>query len=233
MALPLWTIEILESITFFKKWEKILDIWLWDWDASKKFLEKWMRVSATWIDIDSYKIEKKLKDFIELKESFVTKLDYSDNYFDYVWASHIIEHEINPGLAFQEIRRVLKDNWKLIICLPPYKTQIVWWHVNTWYTIWQLMYQLILNKFNIKNGSFIEYWYNICWIVSKDNSIILPKLRYDSWDIENLSHLFPMNVKQWFEWNISKVNWSYKLPISKNIKHIIKSIIYKILTKLK
>ncbi len=212
MALPIWTFEIIKSIDFLKKWDKILDIWLWDWDASEEFLRKWLDVYATWININSYNLNTNLKKNINLKESFVTNLDYPDNFFDYVLASHIIEHEINPWLAFQEIRRVLKKSWKLIICLPPYKEKIVWWHVNTGYTIWQLMYQLILNKFNIKEWHFINYWYNICWIVKKDNKIKLPELRYDNWDIEKLSHLFPLKTKQWFNWNIKKINWHFRLP---------------------
>ena len=212
MALPLWTIDILKSLSFFEKWKKVLDIWLWEWDASVFFVQKKLKVSATWININSYNLKTNLKEKIELKESFVTNLDFPDNHFDYVWASHVIEHEINPWLAFKEIRRVLKDWWTLVICIPPYKSKIVWWHINTWYTVWQLMYQLVLNKFNIKKWNFITYGHNICWVVKKDDHIILPNLRYDNWDVETLSHLFPINVKQWFNWNIKKINWPFRLP---------------------
>jgi len=212
MPLPLGTNEILHSLDFFTPGDKVLDIWLGDGDASAFFLKKQLDVYATWINIDTYDIRTDLKDQITLKESFVTKLDFQDNFFDIVWASHIIEHEINPWLALLEIKRVLKNGGKLIICLPAYKSKIVWGHVNTGYTLGQIMYQLVLSGYNIKSWNFIKYGYNLCAIVEKDDAIILPELRYDSGDIETLSHLFPFEVQQWFEWNIKNHNWKYPLP---------------------
>jgi SAM-dependent methyltransferase len=226
--LPFWTIEIIESLTF-DAWKRVLDIWLWDGDASRIFLERWLEVHATWLEIDSYNLEKKIKDNIKLKENFVTKLEYDNDFFDYVLASHIIEHEINPGLAFREIHRVLKNWWKLVICLPPYKSKIVGWHINVGYNLWQLMYQLLLSWFNIKHWSFINYGYNICAVVEKDTSLMLPKLRYDKGDIELLSEFFPFKAVQGFEWNIRSINWHSKLPnlFLKRIFNFLKSKMWK------
>lgn len=225
MPLPLWTPEILRSLDFLRPHDTILDIWLGDGDASLFFLEQWLEVYATWVNIESYDLNSNLQDKITLKESFVTKLDFPDDMFDIVWASHILEHEINPGLAFQEIRRVLKNGGKCIICLPPYKTKIVWGHVNTGYTLWQMMYQLLLSRYNIQWWSFIKYGYNLCAIVEKDDSIKLPELRYDKGDIETLSWLFPFEAIQWFEWNIKSHNWIFPLPSELSLSP---SIIYKI-----
>lgn len=41
-----------------------------------------------------------------------------DNFFDYVYSSHSLEHVRNPIVCLKEIRRVLKDSGKLLVILP-------------------------------------------------------------------------------------------------------------------
>jgi ubiquinone/menaquinone biosynthesis C-methylase UbiE len=48
----------------------------------------------------------------------VYRLPFSDNFFDGVLMNNILEHLENPEDAFAEIKRVLKNNGKLIIELP-------------------------------------------------------------------------------------------------------------------
>ena len=62
--LPFWTKEIIESLSLVT-WNKVLDIWLWDGDASKIFLDRWLEVYATWLEIDSYNISTELKEKIK------------------------------------------------------------------------------------------------------------------------------------------------------------------------
>lgn len=63
------------------------------------------------------------------------------------------------------------------------------------WNVGQLMYTLLVNGFNIKNGNFIEYRGNVCAFVQKENKSI-PKLNNDWWDIRTLydAGLFPVKI---------------------------------------
>ena len=48
----------------------------------------------------------------------VLKLDFEDNFFDYVFLIEVLEHVKNPFIALSEINRVLKKGGKLIMSTP-------------------------------------------------------------------------------------------------------------------
>ena len=48
----------------------------------------------------------------------LTNLQFKHSFFDYIIANHVLEHIEEIGLAFEEIRRVLKKTGKLIISFP-------------------------------------------------------------------------------------------------------------------
>lgn len=79
-------------------------------------------------------------------------------------------------------------------------------HVNVGWNLGQLMYVLLLNGFDIKNGHFVSHGYNTCAFVRKSLQP-LPSLRMAGGDLENLSDLWPMPVHQGFNGNIVSVNW--------------------------
>ncbi|MFW5983474.1 MAG: hypothetical protein ACOCQ4_03150, partial [bacterium] len=116
------------------------------------------------------------------------------------------EHIQNPGFALRKAHALLNKKGWLFVIVPPHKSQIVGGHVITGWNIGQLMYLLLLNSFDIKNGHFIKHGYNICGFVQKSKEK-LPKLLNDKGDIERLSQYFPMKVYQGFEGDISSVNW--------------------------
>jgi SAM-dependent methyltransferase len=57
-----------------------------------------------------------------------------DNYFDCIWCSHTLEHQLNPGIFLSTIKKKLKDGGILAITVPPMKHFIVAGHVNHWTT---------------------------------------------------------------------------------------------------
>lgn len=130
--------------------------------------------------------------------------------FDGIWASHVLEHQINPGIFLAQIHNDLHENGILAITVPPRKDEIVGGHVTLW-NAGILLYNLILAGFNCKNASVLTYGYNISVILKKE-SITLPDLKYGSGDIETLAEFFPkgLKVKQNFNGNIVKHNWNFK-----------------------
>ena len=57
-----------------------------------------------------------------------------DNNYDAVWCSHTLEHQLNPGLFLQTMKRKLKEGGLLMLTVPPMKHYIVAGHVNHWTT---------------------------------------------------------------------------------------------------
>lgn len=190
--------------------KKVLDIGLGRGEASSFFIKNGKEVYATGFFIDTYKVPKNLLPNLKLfKNIDTTNLHcFKNNQFDAVWCAHVLEHIQNIGLALKEIHRILKDNGILFIMIPPYKSKVVGGHLNPGSNLGNLMYNLLLTGFNIKEGSFIKHKYNICGFVRK-GKFKLPKLRHDAGDIGLLKDCFPMKVYQGFEGNIEKINWKW------------------------
>ena len=103
----------------------------------------------------------------------------------------------------------------------------------------QLMYVLLLNGFDVRSGSFIEYGYNVCGFVRRSERT-LPELRFDQGDISVLAKggYFPLPIEadsgDNFNGSIKAINWpdisNYKFGVQKNsIKQYILAIIWHVI----
>ena len=117
--------------------------------------------------------------------------------FDCIWASHVLEHQRNPGWFLDKCRNDLKDGGLLAVTVPPRKDAIVGGHVTLW-NPGLLLYNLILAGFDCKNATVMMYGYNIS-VITEKQQIDLPDLKMDSGDIESLAEFFPMDVKEGFD----------------------------------
>ena len=127
--------------------------------------------------------------------------------FDCIWASHVLEHQLDVNEFLEKCYSNLDDNGILAITVPPYKPNIVGGHVTLW-NAGLLLYNLILAGFDCSEAMVKTYGYNITVIVRKKFADIDSlDLHYDKGDIEKLAHLFPMEVEQGFNGNIDEVNW--------------------------
>lgn len=178
---------------------KILDVGLGKGQISEMFQEWGGEVTAIGLEIDSYGADiNDLRDKgITIVESNVEEMPFENEVFDVVVASHILEHVGNMSMALKEIRRVLKKDGWLYIFIPPYNSGVISGHINTGWNIGQLMYVLLLNGFDVKDGHFIKGNYSICSYTKKTEQK-LPVLRYDYGDIDllNSANLFPVPVKE-------------------------------------
>lgn len=127
---------------------------------------------------------------------------------DCIWASHVLEHQRNPGMFLEKCFALLKNDGLLAVTVPPAKHNIVGGHVSLW-NAGLLLYHLILAGFDCSQASVKSYGYNISVIVRKKQAD-LPRLRFDSGDINSLKDFFPIKIGEGFDGQIGEVNWQRK-----------------------
>lgn len=127
---------------------------------------------------------------------------------DCIWASHVLEHQRNPGAFLERCFDLLHDGGILAVTVPPLKHQIVGGHVSLW-NAGTLLYSLILAGFDCSNAAVKTYGYNISVIVKKQPYDFINDLRLnmDNGDIDILAPYFPTKVGEGFDGRIKSVNW--------------------------
>jgi len=126
--------------------------------------------------------------------------------FDCIWASHVLEHQVNPGRFLAKIREDLAEDGILAITVPPMKSTIVGGHVTLW-NAGLLLYHLVLAGFDCSDAKIRSVGYDVSVVVRYSPARIPDDLVQDSGDIERLAHLFPLPVRQGFDGNILELNW--------------------------
>lgn len=99
----------LELVPTDGKNKKLLDIGCREGEQSKYF--KSLGYTVTSIDVDQVFDEAQVVDCNQ-------PLPFSDEEFDVIWSSEVIEHLIDPISSLKEARRVLKPNGKLVYTTP-------------------------------------------------------------------------------------------------------------------
>jgi SAM-dependent methyltransferase len=132
----------------------------------------------------------------------------TNNKYDLVWCSHILEHQKNVGFFIEKCYSLLSDNGLLCITVPPLKKNIVGGHLTVWNT-GLLLYNLIINGIDCSDAVCFQYGYNISIIVNKKETINIDSmnLAYDYGDIEKLKSFFPIKAYQGFNGDIEKINF--------------------------
>lgn len=129
-----------------------------------------------------------------------------DLYFDGIWCSHVLEHQLNVNRFLTKLRYDLKVGGILAISVPPLKNAIVGGHVTLW-NAGLLLYNLILAGWDCSTARVGRYDYNISVIVPRKDILDMPTLAYDTGDIELLAPYFPFPVAHGFNGANCVVNW--------------------------
>lgn len=117
------------------KWKKILDIWCWWW-WKRVYLAKNYECFVYWIDIErefikqaeAISIEKKQEKRCFFSIQNAHNMDFKDEEFDVVIMNDVIEHIPKTKKLFDEVYRVLKKWWIVLINFAPYY-EIFWHHL--------------------------------------------------------------------------------------------------------
>lgn len=133
---------------------------------------------------------------------------------DAIWASHVLEHQPDPGAFLRCCFADLRDDGVMAVTVPPPKHEIVGGHLSLW-NAGLLLYHMVVAGFDCRNarvsgcyagGPLGDVPYNISVIVRKV-SAELPTLTFDSGDIERLAQFFPLPVQQGFDGRLLPINW--------------------------
>lgn len=118
----------------------------------------------------------------ELREGFLES-NFIDK-FDYVFCSHVIEHQRNCGLFLDKIHDVLKDDGFLVLSAPKHSaTRMIEGHINS-FVFPLLLQQLVYAGFDCNLGKFMS-----CSGI--ENSVIVPKAK--NFDLSERDH----DAHQW------------------------------------
>jgi SAM-dependent methyltransferase len=194
------------------KFQSVLDIGAGNGFASNIYHKHGKTVTATGLCIESYGRSNFPNTITLFEDVLVEDMHvFADSQFDAIWCSHVLEHTQNPGLALNEIHRVLKEDGYLFLIVPEYSPLIVGGHISTGWNLGVLMYNLVLSGFNVREGSFINHCWNVAAFVQKTKTC-LPDLRHDDGDIEELNKFFPreLRFRQGVDGRISSHNWYWR-----------------------
>lgn len=130
---------------------------------------------------------------------------FPEEKFDCIWASHVLEHQPDPGFFIRKSIDLVKEGGVIAITVPPLMEKIVGGHLTVW-NAGLLLYQMVFNGLDCRNASICTYGYNITIIVEKKTRRHVD-LTYDSGDIEILREFFPIFVRETFDGEIHRWNW--------------------------
>jgi 2-dehydro-3-deoxyphosphooctonate aldolase (KDO 8-P synthase) len=184
-----------------EKFSTILDIGGGEMKHAKKMIEKGKLVDVCDIGRSEYYNNKIDCDIRNMIIGDFNEINFTEKY-DAIWCSHILEHQLNPNLFLKKVNSVLNEGGYFGIVVPPRKPFIVDGHISLW-NAGLVLYHLILAGFDCSEYCKIkQYDYNIGIIIKKKSIIDMPKLAYDTGDIERLKHFFPFDAKKGFNGDI-------------------------------
>lgn len=126
--------------------------------------------------------------------------------FDCIWASHVLEHQSNPGLFISKCMQLVKEDGLIAITIPPMDEYVLGGHLTNW-NAGLLLYNLVFNGIDCSDCSIISYGYNISVIV-KNRKHGAVDLTYDNGDIVKLLQYFPECINaEPFDGRIRNWNW--------------------------
>jgi len=129
-----------------------------------------------------------------------------DQKYDCLWASHVLEHQANPGLFIKKCIELVKCDGILAITVPPMEENVLGGHLGNW-NAGILLYNLVINGLDCSDASILSYGYNISVIV-RNRKRKFVDLSYDNGDIKKLIKFFPNCINQEpFDGRIKKWNW--------------------------
>ena len=182
--------------------ESVLDIGCGDGEHSEIFMRHRKKVTALdygksiYFQENQHRFECLVGDFNTMRFA---------QQFDCVWASHVLEHQLNVGIFLRRIFEVLKEGGLVCITVPPYGPEILGGHVSVW-NAGLLLYNLVLAGFDCHAASILRYGYNIS-VIARKTTVKLPELAFDNGDVTRIAQFLPDGLREGFSGNIERLNW--------------------------
>lgn len=133
--------------------------------------------------------------------------DYqAEKKFDCIWASHVLEHQKNPGAFISKCMDLCVEGGIIAITVPPMEEYVLGGHLTNW-NAGLLVYNLVMNGIDCRECSILSYGYNVSVIVKNKRRYSID-LTYDNGDIKRLKEFLPDCIKsEPFNGRIRRWNW--------------------------
>ena len=201
--------EALDRLLEYEDIKTVLDIGSGAGDQAKIMRDAGLDVTTISYKSNGEAIEPHLVgDFMNLL------IGVPEDGFDAIWASHVLEHQLDVGSFLRKCFRLLKDDGVLVITVPPAKTDIVGGHMSIWNT-GLLIYNLIMAGFDCSearvSGCYTHIHgvqpYNLSVIVRKKRADLPDHIERDDGDIGKLQQFFPVPMAHGFDGELPPVRW--------------------------
>ena len=191
---PIGGWEALEYVLNKYDFSTVLDVGCGEGIHSNIFLEHGKIVTALDYGYSFYFKKKQNDNRIKLLVVDINKLESNETY-DLVWCSHVLEHQLNPHNFLCKLHSLLKENGILAITVPHFNGQafVQGGHVSLWNT-GVLLYHLILAGFDCSGAHIKYYGGQISIVIEKHSISVLDELVYDRGDIRKLRNYFPTGI---------------------------------------
>jgi SAM-dependent methyltransferase len=193
--------EALERLLTYKDVKTVLDVGSGDGKQAQIMRDEGLKVTTI-----SYKPPA---DYVGDFARFTALKDV-----DAIWASHVLEHQLDVNAFLKKCFNLLRDDGVLAITVPPSKDEVVGGHMTVWNT-GLLVYNLIMAGFDCSqarvSGAYTNTHnappYNLSVIVRKQRAKLPRNLERDYGDIGKLQQFFPVPVAHGFDGNLRPVRW--------------------------
>lgn len=126
--------------------------------------------------------------------------------FDFVFSSHVLEHQRNPGFFIDNKIKCCKDGGFICTIVPIRKPFIVGGHCSIW-NAGLLLYHFVLAGIDCSESYVEQLDYEIILITkNKKFDLNSMELNYDMGDINKLMKYFPFELTEPFNGDIMKIN---------------------------
>lgn len=119
--------------------------------------------------------------------------------YDFIWASHVLEHVQNPGLFLAKLRRDVKPGGWVGLTVPPLKHEMTFSHVTLW-NAGLLLINLIRAGFDCRTAHVATEGYNVSVLVQ--NTGLRVRKHFEA---------LPPGIERkgsYFEGQIRRLNWT-------------------------
>lgn len=189
--------EALQKLIDQYQFETVLDIGCGAGEHTESFLRHGKKVTALdyghgrFFDKNKGRAQCLIGDFNQMR---------FEQQFDCVWASHVLEHQLNVGVFLRKLFEATNEGGVVCITVPPYQPEILRAHV-TWWNAGMVLYNLVFAGFDCSTPAIKAYGYNISVILRKRS---IPQQIPDSaWP----SQYLPVELTEGANGNILLLNW--------------------------
>lgn len=187
--------EALEYVLKNYDFYTVLDVGCGSGIQSNIFLEHGKNVTALDYGNSFYFKNRQNDSNIKLIIADINKYE-SNELYDLVWCSNVLEHQLNPHSFLCKLHSLVKENGILAITVPHLNSQafVQGGHVSLW-NAGVLLYHLVLAGFDCSDAHIKHYGSSISVVVKRHSVSVLNEIDYDRGDIRKLRKYLPPNIQ--------------------------------------